>query len=121
MLEIHQLGRTLPRDERFRLRDQVERSSSSVPDNIAEGYAAYYYDEKIKHMLIARREASETQNHLKSMEGKRYITVEKANDFIKRYERVIAGINSFINFVREKRDRDGRKGRGKSRITYEKG
>jgi len=67
-------------------------------------------------MHIARREASETQNHIKTMEGKHYINSQKANELIDRYERVIAGINSFINYIREKRDRDKRKGSGKSQF-----
>lgn len=48
MQEIHKFCKTLPKDERFRLRDQIERCSSSICDNIAEGYTAYYYNDKIK-------------------------------------------------------------------------
>ena len=57
MQEIHSFCKLLPGVERFKLRDQVERCSSSVCDNIAEGYAAYYYNEKIKGFYIARKEA----------------------------------------------------------------
>jgi four helix bundle protein len=103
MLEIHQIGKTLPRDERFRSRDQIERSSSSVPDNIAEGYTSYYYQDKIKSFNVSRKEAGETQNHLRAIEGKGYISVTTANDLIGRYEEVIKGINGYINWVREKR------------------
>jgi len=65
MQEIHTLCRTLPRSEMFKLRDQIERCSSSVCDNIAEGYTAYYYKEKIKGFHIARKEAGETQNQIR--------------------------------------------------------
>lgn len=113
MLEIHQICKTLPRDEKFRLRDQVERSSSSVADNIAEGYSSYYYQEKIKSMYVSRKEAGETQNHIKSMEGKGYINSQKANELIAQYEKLVSGINSFINYIREKREKDNKKGRAK--------
>ena len=59
---IHKFCITLPREERFKLRDQIERSSSSVCDNIAEGYSSYYYNDKIKDFNVARKEAGETQN-----------------------------------------------------------
>ena len=36
MQAIHRFCKTLPREEKFRLRDQIERSSSSICDNIAE-------------------------------------------------------------------------------------
>ncbi len=64
MLEVHKLAKRMPRSEKYRLGDQIERSSSSVPDNISEGHSSYYYQEKIKAFYIARKEAGETQNHL---------------------------------------------------------
>lgn len=113
MIEIHRVAKTLPYDERFRKRDQIERSSSSVPDNIAEGYTAYYYNEKIKGVLIARREAGETQNHVEAMVGKNYLSRAKADEWINRYERIIAGINSFVNYIHDKRQAEAKTGRGK--------
>ncbi|MBI5415328.1 MAG: four helix bundle protein [Candidatus Omnitrophica bacterium] len=120
MTEIHKFCETLPQWEQFRKRDQIERSSSSVPDNIAEGYTAYYYNDKTKSMFVARKEAGETQNHIAALLAKNYLNSDKATDWINRYERVIAGINSFINYIRDKRAQTDRKGRGKdpdSRIT----
>jgi len=113
MLEIHKMAKCLPRDERFRKRDQIERSSSSVPDNIAEGYTAYYYNEKIKGMLIARREAGETKNHLEALVGKQYLARKMADEWISRYDHVIAGINSFVNYIRDKMQNSNKKSQGK--------
>lgn len=103
MLEVHKICKNLPRQERFRIRDQIERSSSSVPDNIAEGHTTYYYQDKIKGFHIARKEAGETQNHIRSLQGKQYINDSMANDIISKYEEVIRGINGYINWVREKK------------------
>ena len=84
MQEVHRHCRTLPRDERFRFRDQIERSSSSVCDNIAEGYSAYYYKEKIKGFNIARKEVGETQNHIRKLAGKGYLAQEASQEWVER-------------------------------------
>lgn len=110
MIEITEICKGLPRDERFRLRDQIERSSSSVCDNIAEGYSSYYYNDKLKGMNNARKEAGETQNHIRSMEGKNNIDSKSADTLIGLYEKVIIGINSFKNYIIEKRENDSHKG-----------
>jgi len=114
MLEIHEFCKTLPREEQFRKRDQIERSSSSVPDNISEGYMAYYFNEKTKTMYIARKESAETQNHLEALVGKKYLNREKADHWINRYERVMAGINSYINYIHDKQEKTSRKGQAKN-------
>ena len=103
MQEIHSFCRMLPRDERFKLRDQIERCSSSVCDNIAEGYITYYYNDKIKGFNVARREAGETQNHIRKLSGKGYLDSEQSQKWVERYEEVIRGINGYIRYIREKK------------------
>jgi four helix bundle protein len=93
MIEVHDICKKLPYQERFKTRDQLERSSSSVPDNIAEGHTSYYYQEKIKAFQIARKEAGESQNRIRSLQAKQYIKKDEADSFISRYEEVIRGIN----------------------------
>jgi hypothetical protein len=46
-------------------------------------------------MFIARREDRETQNHIEALVGKAYLDRNTANDWMARYEKVMAGINSF--------------------------
>ena len=102
MLEIHMICRQLPSHEKFLKRDQLERSASSVPDNIAEGHCSYYYNEKIKGFLTARKEAGESQNHIRALQDKKYLTVLEARKLISRYEEVIRGINGYVRWVRIK-------------------
>ena len=103
MQEIHKFCRTLPKDERFRLRDQVERCSSSICDNIAEGYTAYYYNDKIKGFYTARKEAGETQNQIRKLLGKGYLDSQMSQSWVEEYEEVIRGINGYIRYIREKK------------------
>lgn len=103
MGEMHKICKTLPREERYQLKDQAERSSSSVVDAIAEGYGTYYYNDKLKSFYLARREATETQSHARKMETKGYITSEAADSLIARYENLIKGINGYINYIKKKR------------------
>lgn len=103
MQEIHKFCKTLPKDERFRLRDQIERCSSSICDNIAEGYTAYYYNDKIKGFYTARKEAGETQNQIRKLSGKGYFDSQQSQSWVEEYEEVIRGINGYIRYTREKK------------------
>ena len=103
-LQISEICKKLPREERFRLKDQIERSSSSVADNIAEAASSYYYNDQIKGYYTARKEAGETQNHIRMMEDKKYVLQTVTQDMIDEYEEVKRGINGLVKFVAEKRD-----------------
>jgi four helix bundle protein len=103
MQKIHKFCKTLPREERFRLRDQIERCSSSVCDNIAEGYTAYYYNDKIKGFNTARKEAGETQNQIRKISGKGYLDSALSQRWVEEYEEVIRGINGYNRYIREKK------------------
>jgi len=110
MIEIFRLCKRLPGAERFRLTDQIQRSSKSVPDNIAEGCSSYYFNNKIKSYIVSRKEAAETQNHIREMEGKAYVASELAQELIVKYEEVIRGLNGLINKTCELRDEYAKKG-----------
>jgi four helix bundle protein len=103
MVEVHEICKKLPYHERFKIKDQLERSSTSVTDNIAEGHTSYYYQDKIKGFNVARKEAGESQNHIRTLQAKECITKDMADDIVIRYEEVIRGINGYINWVREKK------------------
>ena len=103
LVEVHDICKTLPHHERFKIKDQLERSSSSVTDNIAEGHTSYYYQEKIKAFNVARKEAGESQNHIRTIQAKDYISKERADEIVLMYEEVIRGVNGYINWVRQKK------------------
>ena len=106
-LVVDKLCKALPNGEKFQLVDQATRSSSSVPDNIAEGYASYHYKDKINRFYDARKESAETQNHILKMEKKGYISNELFQKVFDEYEQIIRGINGYINYIKRKRG-DGR-------------
>ena len=109
-LEICRMCKTLPREERFNLRPQIERSSKSVKDNISEGNESYYYKDKMKGFFTSRKEAAETQNHLREMEDKRYLSPFQAQNMIDEYEEIKRGINGMIRRISAKNDLSGNKG-----------
>lgn len=103
MVEVHNICKRLPREERFQLIDQSMRSSSSVPDNIAEGYNSYHYKDKINRFYDARKESGETQNHIFKMEKKGYVDTRTSQKMCEDYQKLIKGINGYINYLKHKR------------------
>lgn len=66
--------------------DQVKRSSSSVPSNIAEGFARRYYKKQFALFLsYAIGSIKETPNHTFALYKSGHITLEKADYFEKKY------------------------------------
>ncbi|OGC08709.1 hypothetical protein A2230_05775 [candidate division WOR-1 bacterium RIFOXYA2_FULL_36_21] len=109
-LNIYKICKTLPLTEKYNLRYQIERSSKSVKDNIAEGNESYYFKDKMKAFYIARKEASETQNHLRDFESKKYLASTQCQEMIDIYEEIKRGINGLIKRTRYKQDVFNNKG-----------
>ena len=55
---------TLPKEEKYRLNDQLIRASRSVTANIAEGYGRFHYQENIQYCRQARGSFYEILDHL---------------------------------------------------------
>ena len=101
-IEITQLTKKFPNDERYRLTDQVIRSSRSVNALISEGHGRFTYPDQIHYCIQARGSLSETINHLTDAFDEEYITTEEINHFKtigKELERLL---NGYLDFLRKK-------------------
>lgn len=62
---VTDLTKRFPGEEKYRLADQIIRSSRSVGNNIAEGHGRFHYQDNIRFCIMARGSLSETLDHLK--------------------------------------------------------
>ena len=60
----YQVSRRLPKEERFGLAQQIERSAVSVPSNIAEGHGRRYRGDFVHHLSIANGSVKELETQL---------------------------------------------------------
>jgi four helix bundle protein len=88
-MEIFHLSKNFPKEEIYSLTDQIRRSSRSVPGNIAEAYRKRIYPKHfVSKLSDADGETSETQVWLEFSRDCDYISAEKCNELLIRYEEV---------------------------------
>lgn len=97
-VEIFELTKTFPKEEKYSLVDQIRRSSRSVPANISESWSKRRYPKSFVSKLIdSDGETSETTVWLDFSKDHKYISEEKYDYFIAKYEEVSKMLNSMIN------------------------
>ncbi|MCJ7805266.1 four helix bundle protein [Patescibacteria group bacterium] len=85
-LEIEDLIKEFPRREEFLLTDQMRRASRAIPALIAEGYAKRETVAVFKKFLRdAIGEANEMINHIAFAKARKYLSPNKADELIERY------------------------------------
>lgn len=82
-VDIFELTQTLPLSKDFSLKDQMNRSSGSIMDNIAEGFGRSSGLEFIQFFSL----------------DKKYISEEKFNDFYEKTNALYKKINGFIKYL----------------------
>ncbi len=75
--EISSLAKLFPSEEKFRLSDQILRSSRSINALITEGHGRFTYPDQIHFCIQARDSLAETVNHLIDAFDEQYITEEQ--------------------------------------------
>ncbi len=98
-LEIEALLRTLPREEKFLLCDQMRRAARAIPSLIAEGWAKRETVKDFRRFLRdSQAEANEMINHLLLAKHKGYIRKRGyADELIERYEKLAKRITNLKN------------------------
>ena len=94
-MEIFQITKGFPPEEKYSLTDQVRRSSRSVCSNLAEAWRKRRYKAVFKNKLTdAMQEASETQTWLDFCLACNYIDDELFDKLDSDYEKVLAMLNA---------------------------
>jgi len=88
-MEIYEISKGFPKEERYSLTDQVRRSSRSIVANIAEGYRKRPYPKLfVPKMIEADGEVAETQVWLDMARDYTYLSDEKHDDLTERYQQI---------------------------------
>lgn len=101
-IEISQLVKTFPPEEKFRLTDQLIRSTRSINGQIAEGHGRRTWPDRLRFCVIARGSLSETLNHLIDAFDENYIKNEQLNYFRNKISEVEKLLNGYINYLESK-------------------
>lgn len=96
-VDISQLVRTFPKEEKFDLTSQVKRSSRSVTANISEGYGRFHHQENIQFCRQARGSLYETLDHLITACDEGYINDDTLEKLEMEIEETLKILNGYIN------------------------
>lgn len=88
-MDIFEISKQFPKEEKFSLTSQIVRSSRSVSANITEGWAKREYENHFKqHLIHALGSNAETENWLRFALDCDYISTDKANALNSKIDQV---------------------------------
>lgn len=99
-IRVYKITAIFPKIEQFRLVDQLCRSASSIPANIAEGNSRQTKKEFTQFLYQAKGSLSETQYHLRLAKDLDYITLGQYNELISKSDEVGRIISGLIKYLR---------------------
>jgi len=86
-LDIFEISRKFPKEEKYSLTDQVIRSSRSICANIAEGWGKRIYEADFKkHLVYSMGSIEETKLWLSFGKECGYISIEEFFHLLKKLE-----------------------------------
>ena len=96
-MDVFELSKKFPNEEKYSLTDQIRRSSRSVSSNIAEAWRKRRYPKSfISKLSDSEGEAAETQVWLNYALACKYIDTEKHDNLYDKYDHIISMIVKMI-------------------------
>ncbi|MBE9224023.1 four helix bundle protein [Phormidium sp. LEGE 05292] len=101
-MQIFELSKKFPVEERYSLVDQIRRSSRSVCANLSEAWRKRRYEGAfISKLSDAEAEAAETQTWIEFAVKCGYLDVEVGRELYRQYNRILGTlVNMITNFSR---------------------
>lgn len=101
MFVAQTLFKTLPKEERYRLRDQILRAARSTTANIAEGYGRFHYLDNAKFCSNARGSCWETIDHMITAADEKLISNDLLDQGRLIASKAVALLNGYISYLRK--------------------
>ena len=98
--EVALFCKNLPREEEYRLKDQIIRSARSITANIAEGYGRHHHQENVQFCRTARGSLTETQDHLSVARDEQYLNEEEYASLRELLEETWKVLNGYISYLK---------------------
>jgi len=104
--KISELADCFPEEEKYKLGDQIFRSSRSVTANIAEGYGRFHYQENVQFARQARGSLYETLDHLTVAKDEGYIPEDTFREFKSEVFDIVPILNGYIRYLKRQKKND---------------
>ncbi len=95
------LFKSLPKDERYRLGDQILRAARSTTANIAEGYGRFHYLDNAKFCSNARGSCWETVDHMITANDEEMLSNDLLAQGREIASKAVALLNGYISYLRK--------------------
>jgi four helix bundle protein len=107
-VEVSALCKTLPKQEDYRLKDQLVRASRSVPANIAEGFGRQHPQENLQFCRQARGSHMEVLEHLNCAADEEYLPPDKYQGMRASWDSVRGLLGGYISYLEKLCPKDKR-------------
>jgi len=101
---IWNLTKDFPKEEKYRLADQMIRASRSSTANIAEGYGRFHFQENIQFCRQARSSLFELIDHVLVAEECEYIEGKEKERLIEHIASAIRLLNGYIRYLNKRKN-----------------
>jgi four helix bundle protein len=97
-MEVFEITKSFPQEEKYSLVDQVRRSSRSVPANIAEAWVKRKYPKSfVSKLLDSLAEEAETEVWIDMSKDSKYIEQQLHNSLLEKCQEIGKMLNSMIS------------------------
>ncbi len=100
-IEISQFCKLLPKEETYRMKDQMLRASRSITANIAEGFGRHHHQENSQFCRQARGSLSEMLDHLGCARDEGFLSEDRYVELRKCIEEVWKLLNGYIAYLQK--------------------
>jgi four helix bundle protein len=100
---ISKLVKSYPKDEKYRIVDDMIRASRSTTHNIAEGFGRFHYQENIQFCRVSRGSLYELKDQLICSLDEGFIKTYEYQEGMELIDNAIPIVNGYINYLGKKK------------------